>query len=165
MQIFDMNCRKYDYMIEDSARSHVREKLSLMKLSSPENFANARAARNLFEEIITNQAGRIAAMEHPSLEDMKTITNDDLTDAEDEAISARVLAQMLSQEGNAEAAADTASEGAGTDNTDADAAEGTDTDRTDSTAADPGPEETGGAGAEETGGVQSEEETSAQEES
>lgn len=165
MQIFDMNCRKYDYTIEDSARSHVREKLSLMKLSSPENFANARAARNLFEEIITNQAGRIAAMEHPSLEDMKTITNDDLTDAEDEAISARVLAQMLSQEGNAEAAADTASEGAGTDNTDADAAEGTDTDRTDSTAADPGPEETGGAGAEETGGVQSEEETSAQEES
>ena len=157
MQIFDMNCRKYDYTIEDSARSHVREKLSLMKLSSPENFANARAARNLFEEIITNQAGRIAAMEHPSLEDMKTITNDDLTDAEDEAISARVLAQMLSQEGNAEAAADTASEGAGTDNTDADAAEGTDTDRTDSTAADPGPEE--------TGGVQSEEETSAQEES
>ena len=156
MQIFDMNCRKYDYTIEDSARSHVREKLSLMKLSSPENFANARAARNLFEEIITNQAGRIAAMEHPSLEDMKTITNDDLTDAEDEAISARVLAQMLSQEGSAEAAADTASEGAGTDNTDADAAEGTDTDRTDSTAADPGPEE--------TGGVQSEEETSAQEE-
>ena len=93
-------------------------------------------------------------MEHPSLEDMKTITNDDLTDAEDEAISARVLAQMLSQGGNFEAAADTASEGAGTDNTDA--AEGTDTDGTDSTAADPGPEE--------TGGVQSEEETSAQEE-
>ena len=104
MQIFDMNCRKYDYTIEDSARSHVREKLSLMKLSSPENFANARAARNLFEEIITNQAGRIAAMEHPSLEDMKTITNDDLTDAEDEAISARMLAQMMSQERIDEAA-------------------------------------------------------------
>ena len=99
MAIFDMNCRKYDYIIEESARIHVREKLSLMKLSSPENFANARAARNLFEEIITNQAGRIAKMENPSLEDMKTLTNDDLTDEEAEAISARAVAQMLGQAG------------------------------------------------------------------
>lgn len=101
MGIFDMNCGKYDYIIEDSARQHVREKLSLMKLSSPENFANARAVRNLFEEIITNQAGRIAAKENPTLEDMKTITNEDLTDAEEEAIDARNLAQMMPQDAEA----------------------------------------------------------------
>ncbi len=99
MAIFDLNCKKYDYIIDESARNHVREKLSLMKLSSPENFANARAVRNLFEEIITNQASRIAAMEKPSLEDMKTITNDDLSDEEDEAISAKAMAQMLSESG------------------------------------------------------------------
>ena len=98
MAIFDLNCKKYDYIIEDTARGHVREKLSLMKLSSPENFANARAVRNLFEDIITNQAGRIAAMEEPTLEDMKTITNDDLTDAQDEEISAKALTQMLADE-------------------------------------------------------------------
>ena len=98
MAIFDLNCKKYDYIIEDAARGHVREKLSLMKLSSPENFANARAVRNLFEDIITNQAGRIATMENPTLEDMKTITNEDLTDAQDEAISAKVLTQMLAEE-------------------------------------------------------------------
>ena len=97
MAIFDLNCKKYDYVIQEDARGHVREKLSLMKLSSPENFANARAVRNLFEEIITNQAGRIAAMKDPSLEDMKTITNEDLTDAEEEAISARTLAQMMAE--------------------------------------------------------------------
>ena len=99
MAIFDLNCKKYDYIIDESARNHVREKLSLMKLSSPENFANARAVRNLFEEIITNQASRIAAMEKPSLEDMKTITNDDLSDEEDEAISAKAVVQMLSESG------------------------------------------------------------------
>ena len=98
MKIFDLNCKKYDYIIEDSARGHVREKLSLMKLSSPENFANARAARNLFEEIITNQAGRIAKMEHPSLEDLKTLTNDDLTDAEEEAIDARAVADLFAED-------------------------------------------------------------------
>ena len=151
MAIFDMNCRKYDYTIEDSARNHVREKLSLMKLASPENFANARAARNLFEEIITNQAGRIAAMEHPSLEDMKTITNDDLTDAEDEAISARVLTQMMSQE----AEADIASDDAGTDRTEADAA-ACDAAGVDSSAADPGPEEADGAETEEATATQEE---------
>ena len=102
MAIFDLNCRKYDYIIEESARNHVREKLSLLKLSSPENFANARAVRNLFEEIITNQAGRIAAMKNPSVEDMKTITNDDLTDKAEEELNAKALAEMLSEGASAE---------------------------------------------------------------
>ena len=98
MQIFDLNCKKYDYTVEASARTHVREMLSLKKLSSPENFANARAVRNLFEEIITNQAGRIAAMENPSCEDLKMITSEDLTDSADEELSARELAGMLGAE-------------------------------------------------------------------
>ena len=89
MAIFDLNCKKYDYIFEESARQHVREKLSLMKLSSPENFANARAVRNLFEEIITNQAGRIAAMGNPTLDDMKTITSEDLSDAGPDILSGK----------------------------------------------------------------------------
>ena len=36
-------------------------------------------------------------MKDPSLEDMKTITYEDLTDAEEEAISARTLAQMMAE--------------------------------------------------------------------
>ena len=96
MAIFDQNLEKNDYIIDESARGHVREKLTLMKLSSPENFANARAVRNLFEEIITNQASRIAAMEKPSKEDLKRLTNADLTDEEDEKLSAIALADTLS---------------------------------------------------------------------
>ena len=51
-------------------------------------------------------------MEKPSLEDMKTLTNDDLTDAEEEAINARNLAQMMADAGLTEetAPADVAAE-------------------------------------------------------
>lgn len=95
IRIFDLNCKKYDYIIEDETRAHVREKIALMKLQSLENFANARSVRNLFEEIITNQAGRVAAMKDPTLEDLKKITNDDLIDTEEENINARVLADTI----------------------------------------------------------------------
>ncbi|HCI73991.1 MAG TPA: AAA family ATPase, partial [Lachnospiraceae bacterium] len=113
MSIFDLNLKKYDYVMEADARGHVREKLCALKLASSENFANARAVRNLFEEIITNQASRIAAMKHPTLEDMKTLTNADLTDEEDERISALAVAQMLAAE-TAAAASEAAAGSEGT---------------------------------------------------
>ncbi len=104
MGIFDLNCKKYDYIIEEETRAHVREKLASMKLASLENFANARAVRNVFEDIITNQASRIAGMENPTLEDLKTITNDDLIDDEEKRIDAANLVNMLAQESAAQAA-------------------------------------------------------------
>ncbi len=110
MGIFDLNLKKYDYLIEENTRAHVREKLASMKLASMENFANARAVRNLFEEIITNQAGRIAAMKNPTLDDLKTITNDDLTDSEEEAINARVLADQIAMSVEAEGGPDSSKE-------------------------------------------------------
>ena len=80
MDIFDMNCKKYDYVIEDDTRQHVKELITQRKLSSNGNFANAREIRNLFEEIITNQASRIAGIEDLKPEDMMKITSDDLFD-------------------------------------------------------------------------------------
>lgn len=80
--IFRMNCGKYDYQVEEEAEKHIREMIVLRKLTKTENFANAREVRNLFEEIITNQARRIASMENPSHEDMMLITMEDLVDAE-----------------------------------------------------------------------------------
>ena len=88
MGIFDMNLKKYDYMIEEETRKHVRERLASEKLSSLENFANARAVRNLFEEIITNQARRVASIEAPTLDDLKLLTNEDLVDSEEEELEA-----------------------------------------------------------------------------
>ena len=78
--IFDMNCKKYDYVVEDDARAQIRELIKLRKLTRRENFANAREVRNLFEEMITNQARRVADMENPTHEDMMTLTLADLKD-------------------------------------------------------------------------------------
>ena len=80
--IFRMNCGKYDYQLDEDTEKHVREMIVMRKLTKSENFANAREVRNLFEEIITNQARRVAAMEHPSNDDMMRITMEDLLDTD-----------------------------------------------------------------------------------
>jgi predicted house-cleaning noncanonical NTP pyrophosphatase (MazG superfamily) len=80
MGIFDMNCKKYDYEMEDDVRAQVRAMIVQRKLAAVENFANAREVRNLFEEIITNQARRVAAMKEPTREDMKSLLIEDLVE-------------------------------------------------------------------------------------
>ena len=80
MRIFDMNCKKYDYEMADDVRAQVRAMIVQRKLAAVENFANAREVRNLFEEIITNQARRVAAMKEPTREDMKSLLIEDLVE-------------------------------------------------------------------------------------
>ena len=84
LAIFDLNCRKYQYIPDQEARNQVKTLLMLRKAQTPENFANAREVRNLFESIITNQARRIAAMDNPTPEEMQRITVEDLRDEEDD---------------------------------------------------------------------------------
>ena len=84
MGIFDMNCKKYDYEAEEEVKSHIREMLVQRKMAEHENFANAREVRNLFEEIITNQARRVAAIEAPTQDDMKKILMEDLVETAEE---------------------------------------------------------------------------------
>ncbi len=81
--IFDMNCKKYDYKVSDDVKHQIRALITAKKIENIDNFANAREVRNLFEEIITNQARRISAIENPTSEDMMTITLDDLFDTVD----------------------------------------------------------------------------------
>lgn len=93
MQIFQQNCEKYRYQADEEAFSQVRLLLQQKKEASPDNFANAREVRNLFETIVTNQARRVAAMEHPTKDDMQKIilidTIDDGNDAEGQDQSAK----------------------------------------------------------------------------
>ena len=79
-QIFYMNCDKYDYKVDEDVKHQIRALITAKKIENIDNFANAREVRNLFEEIITNQARRISGLENPSNEDMMTITLDDLFD-------------------------------------------------------------------------------------
>ena len=75
-----MNCDKYDYKVDEDVKHQIRALITAKKIENIDNFANAREVRNLFEEIITNQARRISGMENPSNEDMMTITLEDLFD-------------------------------------------------------------------------------------
>ncbi len=78
MQIFESLCEKYDYNMNEEAKKAVEEQIHTLEQEKNANFANARSVRNLFENIITNQASRVADMEDPTPEDMTTIYAEDL---------------------------------------------------------------------------------------
>ena len=94
MEIFELNCKKYDYVIEEDAKKQVRARLVSKKMQMRENFANAREVRNMFEDIITNQARRVAAMEAPTHDDMMKITVMDLSDDIGEVIDSKEVEKM-----------------------------------------------------------------------
>ena len=81
-KIFMMNCKKYDYVLEEDVEKHVRELIVQRKMEHSENYANAREVRNLFEDIITNQAKRVADLENPDSETMTKICLQDLPGAD-----------------------------------------------------------------------------------
>ena len=104
MGIFDMNCKKYDYEADEEIRAQIRAMIVQRKLGALENYANARDVRNLFEEIITNQARRVAAMESLTQEDMKKILLEDLEEtAEQDAQKAMEKAGKIEAAGKTEA--------------------------------------------------------------
>ncbi len=76
--IFELQCAKYDYCLDPEARSMVREKIDHMEAEKGENFANARDVRNLFEQIITRQATRIAREEAPDADQLRIILSADI---------------------------------------------------------------------------------------
>ncbi len=83
-KIFYQNCERYDYVVADDAKDPIRAMIISRKATKIENFANAREVRNMFEEIITNQARRVAKLENPAQEEIMTITLDDLSDLEND---------------------------------------------------------------------------------
>ena len=94
MEIFELNCKKYDYVIEEDAKKQVRARLVSKKMQMKENFANAREVRNMFEDIVTNQARRVAEMEAPTHDDMMKITIMDLSDDIGEVIDSKEVEKM-----------------------------------------------------------------------
>ena len=81
-QIFYLNCKKYDYVVDWRAKEKIREMITQRRMEKIINFANAREVRNMFEEIITNQARRVARIENPKPGDLKKITPADLEEVE-----------------------------------------------------------------------------------
>ncbi len=82
-EIFKMQCKKYQYTMDDDAEAKVLEIIEKLEASKDENFANARAVRNLFEKIITNQAKRVSDIADIDEETLTKITMEDLDDLDD----------------------------------------------------------------------------------
>ena len=77
-EIFQGRVKRNDYNLDEAAGQAVREHLEELYEDRDKNFGNARDVRNLFEKIVANQADRVAGLEAPTDEDIRTITTADL---------------------------------------------------------------------------------------
>lgn len=88
LEIFEMQCRKNLYVLEEDARSAVRQLIEEANTNSIA-FGNARGVRNIFERVLVQQANRLSALENPTREDLMAITLADVEalrgEPEDEA--------------------------------------------------------------------------------
>ncbi|MEZ5144382.1 MAG: AAA family ATPase [Acidimicrobiales bacterium] len=81
VQIFGSLGERNHYRCDDAARAKVRAWLDAQP--RVKGFGNGRLARNLFEDAVGRQAGRIVAMASPSDDDLVTLTADDIPDVGD----------------------------------------------------------------------------------
>lgn len=71
---------KQDYILSEAAKEKALEYFTFRCNNKPENFANARDARNYFERAIAKQAGRIVGMKDLDKNTLMTIEAEDLDD-------------------------------------------------------------------------------------
>lgn len=76
--IFEFSCQKYGMHLSDEAQSALVAYLQSLCQNKPENFANGREMRNLFENAYANQANRLATYSEISDEALSEIVIDDL---------------------------------------------------------------------------------------
>lgn len=77
-EIFYLSCNKYGMWLTEEAKSTLKNYLHKLCQNKPENFANGREMRNIFEQTYTNQANRLAEIEDISDEELNEIVVDDL---------------------------------------------------------------------------------------
>ena len=71
-------CSKIGVSFDEKARNAVKQYIEILCENKPENFANGREMRNLFEAAISNQANRLAGYTDISDEDLNEIQESDL---------------------------------------------------------------------------------------
>ncbi len=80
LEIFKMQCRKSQYTLSPDAEQGVKDFI-YDENADGVTFGNARGVRNLFEQILTAQANRLAKMESFTKDDLMTLTRDDVLHA------------------------------------------------------------------------------------
>ena len=84
-EIFELMCEEANLSMDDGAKQYLKEYFEAMYEHRTANFANGRAVRNLFEEVITRQANRLALEDEITDEELNTLTYEDfLIEEEDD---------------------------------------------------------------------------------
>lgn len=78
--ILNQMCEKSGYILSDDAQSHVVAQFKEFMSNKPDNFANGRFVRNIFEKAISNQANRVVKIANPTNKDLSLIENSDFCD-------------------------------------------------------------------------------------
>lgn len=77
-EIFLSFCGNFDMRLDDEAECTVKNYLTWLLQNKPDNFANGREMRNLFETAISNQTNRLTACGDMTEEALATICKEDL---------------------------------------------------------------------------------------
>ena len=78
LKIYESMCAKNRYEITEDAKALLSQYFVDRCAHKPENFANARDARNLFEKTITQQANRLVGYDKVTDEQLVTLTKEDV---------------------------------------------------------------------------------------
>ena len=75
--IFMLLCEDANLKLDEMADEYAMQYFEKMYETKSTNFANGRAVRNFFEEVITAQANRLAPKDNISDEELNTLTYED----------------------------------------------------------------------------------------
>ena len=76
-EIFLLMCEDSNLVLDEPAQDYLKQYFKKMYETRTKNFANGRAVRNLFEEVLTAQANRLAPKENITDEELNTLTYED----------------------------------------------------------------------------------------
>lgn len=77
LELLKYSCRKNGMVLSQDAETYAKAFFEKRCENMPENFANGRYVRNIFERLCRNQDNRIAKLSEPSRNDLTTLTLDD----------------------------------------------------------------------------------------
>ena len=84
MAMFRLQCEKNGYTLPPETEKAAKALFDRLYDERDENFGNGRTVRNLFEDAVSRQADRVAAIENPSREQLMALLPEDLSDKNEE---------------------------------------------------------------------------------
>ena len=80
-KIFELRCKKNKYTLNEEAEAFLKAHLTVLYETRDENFGNGRTVRNIFENVVSVHSDRVAQLEHPTMDDLMSVTKEDVEKA------------------------------------------------------------------------------------